>query len=103
MNRLKPMRYLAAILGLALAPGFVTWACAQDAPDVGPKPPLVVESTTSHIGNITGHSGNAKYDYRRYCAGCHGVYGDGQGENTPWLDPKPRNFTLAQFKYRSTL
>ncbi len=28
--------------------------------------------------------------------------GDGEGENAQWLDPKPRNFTLAQFKCRST-
>ena len=56
----------------------------------------------SHIGNLTGHAANAKDDYRRYCVGCHGELGDGQGENTPWLDPKPRDFTIAQFKCRST-
>jgi len=56
----------------------------------------------SHIGNLTGHAANAKDDYRRYCVGCHGDLGDGQGENTPWLDPKPRDFTIAQFKCRST-
>lgn len=78
-------------------------AFAQDAPDVGPKPGIVVTSMESHIGNITGHSAAGKGDYRRYCAGCHGNYGDGNGENTPWLEPKPRNFTLAQFKCRSTL
>jgi cytochrome c oxidase cbb3-type subunit 2 len=41
-------------------------------------------------------------NYRRYCAGCHGDLGDGNGENTPWLDPKPRDFTIATFKCRST-
>ena len=40
--------------------------------------------------------------YRRYCVGCHGVRGDGNGENAPYLDPKPRDFTLATFKCRST-
>jgi mono/diheme cytochrome c family protein len=56
----------------------------------------------SHIGNLTGHAAAAKEDYRRYCAGCHGDLGDGQGENAVWLDPKPRDFTIAQFKCRST-
>jgi cytochrome c oxidase cbb3-type subunit 2 len=56
----------------------------------------------SHIGNLTGHAPKAKEDYRRYCAGCHGDLGDGQGENAVWLDPKPRDFTIAQFKCRST-
>ena len=40
--------------------------------------------------------------YRRYCVGCHGVLGDGEGENAQWIDPKPRNFTLGIFKCRST-
>lgn len=56
----------------------------------------------SHIGNLTGHAKAAQMDYRRYCVGCHGDEGDGLGENEPWLDPKPRNFTLGQFKCRST-
>jgi mono/diheme cytochrome c family protein len=58
--------------------------------------------TESHIGNLMGHARSAQPDYRRYCVGCHGEEGDGLGENEPWLDPKPRNFTLGQFKCRST-
>lgn len=62
----------------------------------------------SHVGNMTGHanSGTAKYDYRRYCVGCHGPMGDGNGEVAQWLDPpmwpKPRDFQLGIFKCRST-
>jgi mono/diheme cytochrome c family protein len=56
----------------------------------------------SHVGNMTGHARNAEMNYRRYCWGCHGEIGDGEGENAPWLDPKPRNFTLGIFKCRST-
>jgi len=59
-------------------------------------------AATSHIGNITGNAKAAAGDYRRYCVGCHGEMGDGNGENTPWLDPKPRDFQLAVFKCRST-
>ncbi len=56
----------------------------------------------SHIGNVTGHAKNAKTAYRRYCTGCHGDLGDGNGENFPWVDPKPRDFQLGIFKCRST-
>jgi cytochrome c oxidase cbb3-type subunit 2 len=56
----------------------------------------------SHIGAVTGHAKNAQYDYRRYCVGCHGERGDGNGENAPYLDPKPRDFQLGIFKCRST-
>jgi len=56
----------------------------------------------AHVGKYTGHAKDAEGTYRRYCVGCHGVEGDGQGENAQWLDPMPRNFTLGQFKCRST-
>jgi mono/diheme cytochrome c family protein len=56
----------------------------------------------SHVGKMTGHAAGAKEDYRRYCIGCHGEAGDGNGENAQWVDPKPRDFTLGVFKCRST-
>jgi cytochrome c oxidase cbb3-type subunit 2 len=57
----------------------------------------------AHVGKLTGHAKDAEMNYRRYCVGCHGELGDGEGENAVWLDPKPRNFTLATFKCRSTV
>jgi cytochrome c oxidase cbb3-type subunit 2 len=56
----------------------------------------------AHVGKVTGHAKAAKEDYRRYCVGCHGDLGDGNGENFPWVDPKPRDFQLGIFKCRST-
>jgi cytochrome c oxidase cbb3-type subunit 2 len=58
--------------------------------------------TESHVGNVTGHARSAQSDYRRYCAGCHGERGDGNGENAAYVDPKPRDFQLGIFKCRST-
>ncbi len=101
MNTLKPAHLLTAIVSFVLAVGISS--PAQDAPDVGPHPPTPEVPMESHIGKLTGHSKAAKSDFRRYCAGCHGDLGDGNGENAVWLDPKPRNFTLATFKCRSTL
>jgi mono/diheme cytochrome c family protein len=56
----------------------------------------------SHIGKLTGNARHGKAVYRRYCIFCHGPYGDGTGENAAYLDPKPRDFTKAAFKCRST-
>jgi mono/diheme cytochrome c family protein len=56
----------------------------------------------SHIGNLTGNAKRGKILYQRYCIFCHGAYGDGTGESAPHLNPKPRDFTLAIFKCRST-
>ena len=56
----------------------------------------------SYIGNLRGRADHGKQLYRRYCVGCHGPDGNGEGENAPYLDPKPRDFTLGTFKCRST-
>src|SRR2546430_1374147 len=53
-------------------------------------------------GKLTEQESRGKGLYRRYCVGCHGERGDGNGENAPYLDPKPRDFTQATFKCRST-
>jgi mono/diheme cytochrome c family protein len=56
----------------------------------------------SHIGDLTGSAKRGKALYERYCIFCHGAQGDGQGESAPYLTPKPRDFTKAVFKCRST-
>jgi mono/diheme cytochrome c family protein len=56
----------------------------------------------SQIGNLTGHADNGRPLYYRYCWGCHGARGNGDGENAPYVTPLPRNFVQATFKCRST-
>ena len=75
---------LGLSLVLALAVAFPSWA--QEA----------------HVGDLTGHAANGKKLYRRYCVGCHGPLGDGNGDNAQWVDPRPRDFVAATFKCRST-
>jgi mono/diheme cytochrome c family protein len=68
------------------------------------------KNMTSQIDGVTGHAygdGQLRPDagvqlYRRYCVGCHGAAGNGEGENAQWIDPKPRDFILANFECRST-
>ena len=40
--------------------------------------------------------------YARRCVGCHGTKGDGNGPAATFLDPRPRDFTLGSFKFRTT-
>ena len=56
----------------------------------------------SHIGKLVGNAKSGKALYQRYCIFCHGPEGDGRGESAPYLNPKPRDFTKAVFKCRST-
>lgn len=64
--------------------------------------PSPVTAQESHVDNLSGDAGSGKQLYRRYCIGCHGPQGDGNGENAQWIEPKPRDFTAAVFKCRST-
>lgn len=56
----------------------------------------------AQAGKLTGHFSDGKEAFPRYCNGCHGVRGDGKGTLAPYLDPKPRDYTMGVFKCRST-
>jgi cytochrome c oxidase cbb3-type subunit 2 len=96
---------------LALIPGALGLMLTAGATPCRAQMDINIHTVTgpmeSHVGDVTGHSEEGKAYYRRYCIGCHGPNGDGNGENAMWFDPtmgfaKPRDFTLATFKCRST-
>ena len=57
---------------------------------------------TSRPNTRVGRPAVGKEEYKRYCVGCHGDRGDGRARTRQWIDPKPRDFTQAVFKCRST-
>lgn len=65
---------------------------------LGSAAPLGAQTMPQGTGDA--HAGAEAY--QRYCVGCHGPQGDGRGENAQWIEPKPRDFTEAMFKCRST-
>jgi mono/diheme cytochrome c family protein len=79
------LKLLVAVVALMVAPVLVS-----------------AQQGESHIGKVSGHSDAGKQLYFRYCWGCHGYRGDGNGENGPYLNILPRNFVAATFKCRST-
>jgi len=64
--------------------------------------PAKAQQGEIHVGKVTGHAEAGKPLYYRFCWGCHGFRGDGNGENGPYLNILPRNFVAATFKCRST-
>jgi len=40
--------------------------------------------------------------YIKRCSFCHGLLGDGNGPAADYLDPRPRDFTLGTYKFRTT-
>ena len=41
--------------------------------------------------------------YRKHCVHCHGVTGDGRGPTARFLNPYPRDYRPAVYKFKSTL
>ena len=64
---------------------------------------LSLENLEIAAGPVTRDSdGNHRGLYRQHCAHCHGITGDGAGPTARSLNPYPRDFRLAKFKYKST-
>lgn len=77
---------LAAVACVILSVG----AAAADRPakPMPSKSPELIES------------GRAIYFKR--CSFCHGLLGDGNGPAAEFMDPRPRDFTLGTYKFRTT-
>jgi len=95
LNIKKTCLHVAVILILPAA--LLAQQSDQSAPAAQPS-----KHMESHIGSLTGHSEAGAQLYYRYCWGCHGARGNGDGENAPYLNILPRNFVAGVFKCRST-
>src|SRR5437660_11349395 len=73
---------ISALLALGLASG---------APFALPPSPLPVQDTVK-----------GKVGCEKWCAGCHGETGAGDGPAAAYMLPRPRNFTGAVYKIRTT-
>jgi mono/diheme cytochrome c family protein len=62
----------------------------------------IAQDVGARADGKTGDTQSGKALYRRFCVGCHGAEGNGLGDNAQWLDPRPRDFTTALFRWRST-
>jgi len=86
--------------GWAVLGAFAAAMCTAAGPAAAQaQTPVTV---TTQVGTMVGNAEQGKQLYRRFCIGCHGPDGDGNGENAQWIEPKPRDFTAAIFKCRST-
>src|SRR5687767_14550984 len=56
--------------------------------------------TATHLGGQSAHAGKATYD--KWCAGCHGATGAGDGPAAAYMLPRPRDFTKGVYQIRTT-
>ena len=56
------------------------------------------------VGGLSAQDGDdlGRVTYDRWCAGCHGVDGTGNGTAAEYMLPRPRDFTQALYQIRST-
>ena len=74
-----------------------------DVPIVPDRVNLRLNLSKAAAGTIGGDAeGNQWGLFRRHCAGCHGISGDGAGPAAAVLDPYPRDIRNGVFKYTST-
>jgi len=108
----------AVIFVVAMAAGLIGAADDDSAsPPLSAAPPAQTESPSAYEGNqwaVVRPGEQPGYNqqqtlwfrgqvvYNRYCGGCHGEQGDGNGPASERLITKPRDFTSGIFKFRST-
>ncbi|MHA1538586.1 MAG: c-type cytochrome [Alphaproteobacteria bacterium] len=78
-----------------------TWELEGGTTGAGEKPkPGPAKKSKSADGKLG--EAAVKAIYMRRCAHCHGEEGDGLGPVAKLMYPKPRDFTLGTFKYKTT-
>ena len=73
------MRHLFVVVGLLIANLVgLTWLCRSIDPS-------------------TKYGSKVEYNYARFCAGCHGIYGEGNGRIGRFKRLNPANFAEGEF------
>ncbi|MDP6885124.1 MAG: c-type cytochrome, partial [Rhodospirillales bacterium] len=88
---MRTLDKMMVVAGVALA---IVWASGPALAAVKPTKPMP-EATEEFL-----QKGETIYFER--CSFCHGLLGDGEGPAAKYLDPRPRDFTLGTFKFRTT-
>src|SRR5262245_29079314 len=64
--------------------------------------PQTLSASVMTIPRTEAQEARGREVYERRCVGCHGPKGDGNGPVAAFLDPRPRDFRLGAFKFRTT-
>ncbi len=65
---------------------------------------LLAAASALTVGGLSAQDGDnlGQVTYDRWCAGCHGVDGTGDGDGAGYMLPRPRDFTQALYQIRTT-
>jgi mono/diheme cytochrome c family protein len=74
-----------------------------DEPFAMPETGMNQRKLTMAAGPVWSDKEGTKHGlYRRHCAHCHGISGDGRGPTAGILNPYPRDYRSGVFKFKST-
>jgi mono/diheme cytochrome c family protein len=74
-----------------------------DEPSAPPEMGLNAVKLSMAAGPVWSDETGGKHGlYRRHCAHCHGISGDGHGPTAGILNPYPRDYRAGTFKFKST-
>lgn len=100
-NVLRALRHLAGVVAAASVVAIT--AHAADAPKQTPLADAsAIETEPVKPTPVAADPDAGKKLYQRWCTQCHGIEGKGDGPAAEFVYPRPRDFTLALFKVRST-
>ncbi len=107
-RRLTPVACAAFGLGLLSASGCGPPKISTSVPAAGPAKATAAAAAprrgaTAEPAKAAAAVWSGPQLYVRYCAGCHGENGDGNGPAARFLNPKPRNFREGQFRLVTTM
>jgi cytochrome c5 len=88
---------LIAVAAVVAACGCTSEQEAPSAPEAAPAPKAAAEEVA-----VADPKAEAIAIYESRCTVCHGAEGKGDGEGSAALDPKPRDFTLAEWQQSVT-
>jgi mono/diheme cytochrome c family protein len=99
MSRTGPFLHVLAILALVVPAAFLMMS--KDVPAQEGEPGGRAGLTLADWpAGPAAERGRVVYD--KWCVGCHGDTGEGDGDAAAFLNPMPRNFQSGHFKFRST-
>jgi cytochrome c oxidase cbb3-type subunit I/II len=64
--------------------------------------PQMMSASVMTVPRTEAQEARGREVYERRCVGCHGAKGDGNGPVATFLNPRPRDFRLGAFKFRTT-